>query len=63
MALEPVESTIANDVQQPAASGPKGGSILLIVVVLLPVLLLTGALGWLWNESAHRSSAGITGAP
>jgi len=62
MALEPEESTIADDVEQPAGSGRKVGSILLIVLVLLPVLLLAGAFGWLWNASAHRSSAGVTGA-
>ncbi len=62
MAFEPAESTLPDDAQQPAGSGRAIGSVLLIALVLLPVLLLAAALGWLWNESAHRSSFGISGA-
>jgi hypothetical protein len=62
MAFEPAESTLPDEVQQPAGSGRAFGSVFLIALVLLPVLLLAGALGWLWNESAHRSSFGVSGA-
>jgi hypothetical protein len=62
MALEPSLPPIPDDAEEPAKSGRGFASILLVALVLLPVVLLSGALAWLWNESAHRSGSAITGA-
>lgn len=62
MALEPSLPPTPDDAQQPAGSGRGFASVVLVALVLLPIVLLGGALGWLWNASAHRTGYSVTGA-
>jgi hypothetical protein len=62
MALEPTLPPSSDDTEEPTRSGRGIASIVLIALVLLPIVLLSGALAWLWNGSTHRSASSITGA-